>query len=160
MSATTTRPFYRIASIPGDGIGPEVISAGIGVLQKLAHAFGTFDLQFEHFDWSSSYYKKHGRYIPEGGLEQLRKYNAIFFGAVGDPGITSMDYCGHCSYLDCKTAKQSLQTSQITYPFGPSGSPSSNPYNTTPICGPLESCEVLHLLSPPFKPTPRTLTGS
>lgn len=88
-SARTTQPsqpLYRIASIPGDGIGPEVISAGITVLQKLAHTLGTFELQFDHFDWSSEYYKIHGRYIPEGGLEELKKYNAIFFGAVGDPG--------------------------------------------------------------------------
>ena len=92
MSASTTRPLYHIASIPGDGIGPEVISAGIRVLQKLAHALETFDLQFDHFDWSSSYYKKNGRYIPEDGLEQLKKYNAIFFGAVGDPGMLSLRY--------------------------------------------------------------------
>ena len=78
---------YKIASIPGDGIGPEVIGAGIKVLQKLASTLGSFSLQFDHFDWSSDYYKKHGHYIPEGGLEDLKKYNAIFFGSVGAPDV-------------------------------------------------------------------------
>lgn len=77
---------YKIASIPGDGIGPEVISAAITVLQKLASTLGTFSLQVDHLSWSSESYKKHGRYIPEGGLEELRKYDAILFGSVGDPG--------------------------------------------------------------------------
>ena len=80
-------PTYKIASIPGDGIGPEVISAAITVLQKLASTLGTFSLQCEHLPWSSDYYKTHGRYIPNGGLEQLRNYDAILFGSVGDPGM-------------------------------------------------------------------------
>lgn len=87
MSSNGTQTVYRIASIPGDGIGPEVISAGITVLEKLASVLGTFDLYFDHFAWSSDYYKKHGRYIPEGGLEDLKRYDAIFFGAVGAPGM-------------------------------------------------------------------------
>ena len=80
------KPNYLIASIPGDGIGPEVIGAGVKVLQKLAHALGTFNLEFHPFSWNSEDYKRSGQYIPEGGLEALKKYNAIFFGAVGDPG--------------------------------------------------------------------------
>ncbi|KAL6719752.1 hypothetical protein ACLMJK_001673 [Lecanora helva] len=87
MSSSTNRPVYRIACIPGDGIGPEVIGAGIKVLEKLAHTLDTFDLQFHHFDWSSSYYKQHGHYIPKGGLEDLKTHDAIFFGAVGDPDV-------------------------------------------------------------------------
>jgi tartrate dehydrogenase/decarboxylase/D-malate dehydrogenase len=75
---------YRIASIPGDGIGNEVIPAGIEVLQRLQDGFR---LEFEHFDWSSDRYKKEGAYIPEGGLEQLKKFDAIFFGAVGAPDV-------------------------------------------------------------------------
>ena len=75
---------YRIASIPGDGIGNEVIPAGIEVLQKLQDGFR---LEFEPFDWSSARYQKEGAYIPEGGLEQLRKFDAIFFGAVGAPDV-------------------------------------------------------------------------
>src|SRR5213075_1299408 len=75
---------YRIASIPGDGIGNEVIPAGIEVLHKLQDGFR---LEFEHFDWSSDRYKKEGAYIPEGGLERLKKFDAIFFGAVGAPDV-------------------------------------------------------------------------
>ena len=91
---SSTIPTYKIASIPGDGIGPEVISAAITVLQKLASTLGTFTLQFEHLPWSSEYYKAHGRYIPEGGLEDLRKSDAILFGSVGDPGaaLLSLHY--------------------------------------------------------------------
>jgi tartrate dehydrogenase/decarboxylase/D-malate dehydrogenase len=77
---------YRIASIPGDGIGMEVIPAGIEVLQALAASEG-FGLGFEHFDWSSERYKKTGAYIPEGGLEKLKGFDAIFFGAVGAPDV-------------------------------------------------------------------------
>ena len=64
---------YRIASIPGDGIGTEVIPAGIEVLQKAADGFR---LEFEHFDWSSKRYTDTGRYIPEGGLERLKPTEA------------------------------------------------------------------------------------
>ena len=78
---------YRIASIPGDGIGPEVICAGIEVLQKLVSSLGEFSLHFTYFDWSSESYMKHGCYIPEGGLDTLKKYDAIFFGSVGAPDV-------------------------------------------------------------------------
>lgn len=77
---------YKIASIPADGIGPEVINAGIRVLNKLAAVLGDFEFHFDHFGWSTDVYKKTGKYIPDGGLESLRKYDAILFGAVGDPG--------------------------------------------------------------------------
>ncbi len=73
---------YRIAAIPGDGIGNEVIPAGIEVLEALAAKAG-FALAFEHFDWSSKRYLETGAYIPEGGLERLKTFDAIFFGAVG-----------------------------------------------------------------------------
>ena len=77
---------YRIASIPGDGIGREVIAAGIEVLEALARQEG-FALAFEHFDWSSERYKREGAYIPDGGLERLKSFDAIFFGAVGAPDV-------------------------------------------------------------------------
>src|ERR1700712_2803936 len=80
------RQSYKIASIPADGIGPEVISAGIKVLEKLAKTLDTFDLEFTHFDWSSDYYKEHGKYLPDDALAQMKKFNAILFGAVGAPG--------------------------------------------------------------------------
>jgi len=78
--------FYRIASIPGDGIGNEVIPAGIEILDALAAKEG-FKLAFEHFDWSSARYLKTGAYIPEGGLTKLKTFDAIFFGAVGAPEV-------------------------------------------------------------------------
>jgi tartrate dehydrogenase/decarboxylase/D-malate dehydrogenase len=77
---------YRIAAIPGDGIGNEVIPAGIEVLGHLAKQ-GDFGLSFEHLDWSSKRYKETGQYIPEGGLEKLKGFDAIFFGAVGAPEV-------------------------------------------------------------------------
>ena len=75
---------YKIASIPADGIGPEVISAGITVLQTLAFTFNTFSFDFTHFDWSSDRYLSTGAYIPADGLIQLQSHDAILFGAVGD----------------------------------------------------------------------------
>ena len=77
---------YRIASIPGDGIGIEVIAAGIDVLTHLAQKEG-FKLEFEHFDWSSKRYLETGAYIPDGGLEKLKTFDAILFGAVGSPDV-------------------------------------------------------------------------
>lgn len=77
---------YSIASIPADGIGPEVISAGITALNALTDTLKTFKLEFKNYDWSSETYKKTGKYIPDGGLEELKKHDAIFFGAVGAPG--------------------------------------------------------------------------
>ncbi|HWI15748.1 MAG TPA: isocitrate/isopropylmalate family dehydrogenase, partial [Burkholderiales bacterium] len=78
---------YKIAAIPGDGIGVEVIAAGLKVLDVLGAREGGFKLEIEHFPWSSEYYKKHGYYIPEGGLQRLRTFDAIFFGAVGAPDV-------------------------------------------------------------------------
>ncbi|KAF9889857.1 hypothetical protein FE257_006947 [Aspergillus nanangensis] len=78
---------YKIAAIPADGIGPEVVSAGIEVLQALADKLQTFQLDFTHYDWSSETYKKTGKYIPDGGLEDLKKHDAILFGAVGAPDV-------------------------------------------------------------------------
>ena len=77
---------YRIASIPGDGIGNEVIPAGIEVLARLA-VLEKFEIAFEGFDWSSKRYQETGAYIPEGGLERLKRFDAIFFGAVGAPDV-------------------------------------------------------------------------
>jgi tartrate dehydrogenase/decarboxylase / D-malate dehydrogenase len=78
---------YKIAAIPGDGIGVEVIAAGLKVLEVLAARDRGFRLHVEHFPWSSDYFLKHGHYIPEGGLDRLRKFDAIFFGAVGAPSV-------------------------------------------------------------------------
>lgn len=77
---------YSIAAIPADGIGPEVIEAGITALNALTDTLKTFKLEFKNYDWSSETYKKTGKYIPDGGLDELKKHDAIFFGAVGAPG--------------------------------------------------------------------------
>src|SRR5690242_20371583 len=78
---------YRIAAIPADGIGKEVIAAGLEVLAALAARDGGFRLDVEHFPWGSDYYRQHGRMMAEDGLERLKGFDAIFFGAVGDPAI-------------------------------------------------------------------------
>ena len=84
LAPPPTTTSYRIASIPADGIGPEVISAGISVLQTLAKVYGHFSFDFTHFDWSSDTYLRDGYYVPPDGLAQLKTFNAILFGAVGD----------------------------------------------------------------------------
>ena len=78
---------YKIAAIPGDGIGKEVIAEGVKVLNTVARQSKRFKFSFRQFPWSSDYYLKHGYYIPAGGLDQLKKFDAIFFGAVGSPKV-------------------------------------------------------------------------
>jgi tartrate dehydrogenase/decarboxylase/D-malate dehydrogenase len=77
---------HRIAVIPGDGIGKEVVPEGQRVLEAAARRFG-FELAWTEFDWSCERYAKTGRMMPEDGLEQLRACDAIFLGAVGAPGV-------------------------------------------------------------------------
>jgi tartrate dehydrogenase/decarboxylase / D-malate dehydrogenase len=78
---------YRIAAIPGDGIGKEVIAAGIEVLDALAAREGRFAFHYDHFDWGSDYYKRHGVMMPAKGRDLIRDHDAIFFGAVGAPDV-------------------------------------------------------------------------
>ena len=78
---------YRIAAMGGDGIGPEVVDAGVKALKVCAERDGGFKLDFQDFDWGSDYYKKHGVMMPEDGADQLRGFDAILFGAVGAPDI-------------------------------------------------------------------------
>jgi tartrate dehydrogenase/decarboxylase / D-malate dehydrogenase len=78
---------YAIAAIPGDGIGPEVIAAGVEVMNALAKRVGTFTFKFDHFDWGGEYYKKHGRMMPENGRDLIRNHDAILFGSAGHPEI-------------------------------------------------------------------------
>ena len=77
---------YRIAAIPADGIGPEVISAGLEALEALASRAG-FALDVDHYDWGSDYYRRTGRMMPADGLAQLQAADAIYFGAVGAPDL-------------------------------------------------------------------------
>jgi tartrate dehydrogenase/decarboxylase / D-malate dehydrogenase len=78
---------YRIATIPGDGIGKEVIPAGQQVLQTLADRLGSFRLEFTNFGWGGDWYRAHGQMMPADGLEALRGQDAILFGSAGDPQI-------------------------------------------------------------------------
>lgn len=78
---------YSIAAIPADGIGPEVISAGVEVLHALERQNPQLKFDIETFDWGSDYYKKHGVMMPEDGLKTLKKFDAIYFGAVGAPDV-------------------------------------------------------------------------
>src|SRR3954467_2279613 len=78
---------YRIAALGGDGIGPEVVEAGVQALKVCAERDGQFTLDFQDFDWGSDYYKKHGVMMPADGADQLRKFDAILFGSVGAPDI-------------------------------------------------------------------------
>ncbi len=78
---------YKIAAIPADGIGTEVINAGIQALEALARRDGGFEMSFTHFDWGSERYKREGALMPEDGTEMLKAFDAIFFGAVGAPDV-------------------------------------------------------------------------
>jgi len=78
---------YKIAAIPGDGIGGEVVSAGVEVLNAIAKRDGKFSFAVDHFDWGGDYYKKHGRMMPADGRDLIRKHDAILFGSAGHPDI-------------------------------------------------------------------------
>ena len=77
---------HRIAVIPGDGIGKEVVPEGLRVLDAAARKFG-LDFTFDHYDWSCETYKKTGRMMPEDGIARLKDSDSIFLGAVGFPGV-------------------------------------------------------------------------
>ncbi len=78
---------YAIAAIPADGIGPEVISAGLQALSVLERRMGTFRLRVQEFPWGSDFYRKTGAMMPADGLETLKTFDAIYFGAVGAPDV-------------------------------------------------------------------------
>ena len=77
---------HRIAVIPGDGIGKEVVPEGIKVLEAAGRRFG-IDFSWTEFDWSCETYARTGRMMPEDGIEQLAEFDAIYLGAVGFPGV-------------------------------------------------------------------------
>jgi tartrate dehydrogenase/decarboxylase / D-malate dehydrogenase len=78
---------YRIALVPGDGIGKEVIPAGRQVLEALAQSESDFAFEFENFEWGGDYYRRHGAMMPVDGLDALNNKDAILFGSAGDPDI-------------------------------------------------------------------------
>jgi tartrate dehydrogenase/decarboxylase/D-malate dehydrogenase len=82
----TNNRIYKIATIPGDGIGKEVVPEGMRAIEAAARRFG-FSVSWQPFDWSCETFLKTGRMMPEDGLERLRPYDAVFLGAVGYPGV-------------------------------------------------------------------------
>ena len=78
---------YKIAVIPGDGIGPEVINSGVEVLKALSKTEPNLNIEFTTFDWGGDYFRKNGEMMPESGVEQLKEYDTIYFGSAGDPDI-------------------------------------------------------------------------
>lgn len=85
--SSSSKRVFNIASIPGDGIGTEITAAAIKVLNQLATTFGTFEFDFHELDWSSKNYLARGWYMPDDGLQNLKSYDAIYFGAVGWPDV-------------------------------------------------------------------------
>lgn len=78
---------HKVAVIPGDGVGPEVIREGIRVLEKVSELEGNFEFEFEEFPWGCDYYLEKGEMMPADGIETLSKFDAILLGAVGAPGV-------------------------------------------------------------------------
>ncbi|HEX6464012.1 MAG TPA: isocitrate/isopropylmalate family dehydrogenase, partial [Vicinamibacterales bacterium] len=76
----------RIAVIAGDGIGREVIPAGIGVVKKAAAQCG-MQVEFVEFPWGCEFYRKHGRMMEADGFDRLQEFDAIYLGAIGDPSV-------------------------------------------------------------------------
>lgn len=84
----TENKTFKIAVIPGDGIGEEVIEAGLEVLNHIEkESNGKYTFTYDFFPWGCEYYLKHGKMMDEDGVEKLRNYDAIYFGAVGDPRV-------------------------------------------------------------------------
>ena len=77
---------YKIAVVPGDGIGKEVMPEGLRALEAVGAKFGV-DYEFTEFGWNCDDYDKTGRIMPEDGVDQLRRFDAVFLGAVGMPGV-------------------------------------------------------------------------
>lgn len=78
---------FKIAVIPGDGIGPEVIAEGVKILELLAKRDGSLSFEFVYFPWSCEYYLREGKMMPDNGIEQLAQFDAIYLGAVGFPNV-------------------------------------------------------------------------
>ncbi|NER17804.1 tartrate dehydrogenase [Spongiivirga citrea] len=77
---------YKIAVVNGDGIGNEIVPAGISVLETVAKKYD-FEIETQEFSWGAGYYLQHGEFMPENGLETLQSFDAIYFGAVGLPEV-------------------------------------------------------------------------
>lgn len=78
---------YKVAVIPGDGIGTEVLTEGMKVLTAVSKLDGGFSVEYTEFPWGCQYYLQHGKMMDDDGLEKLKKFDAIYLGAVGFPGV-------------------------------------------------------------------------
>jgi len=78
---------YKIAVIPGDGIGPEVTREALKVVEAVSKVDKGFKFETVHYDWGGERYKRTGETVPEGGLDELRKFDAIYLGAIGHPEV-------------------------------------------------------------------------
>ena len=96
---------YRIAVIPGDGIGPEILPAGAKVLSAAAEEFG-FQLQYEEFPYGAGYYKQTGEFMPADGLDILSQFDAIYFGAVGRSDVDDTLPAKMCTFKIRKSFDQ------------------------------------------------------
>ncbi len=85
-SNKNTKFKHNIAIIPGDGIGPEVISASLKVIKKALKIENVY-IKEKQYPWGSNYFKKYNQMMPKNGLDKLKQHDAIFFGAVGDKNI-------------------------------------------------------------------------
>lgn len=83
---------YRIATIPGDGIGIEVVEAALQVLQAAAKS-GGYSIESSHLPWGTARYKSTGSYLPPDFIATLKQHDAILFGAVGMPGERLLQSC-------------------------------------------------------------------
>src|SRR5699024_9245690 len=79
---------YKLEVIAGDGVGIEVINEGVRVLDYLAeHSNNQFSFEYDYFPWGCEYYLENGKMMAEDGLEKIKNHDAIYFGAVGYPGV-------------------------------------------------------------------------
>ena len=88
---------YRIAAIPGDGIGKEVVPAGQKVLEALANIDESFGFEFENFDWGGDYSRQHGVMMPDDGLDALRDKDATCSDLPATPISPITSRCGACA---------------------------------------------------------------
>jgi tartrate dehydrogenase/decarboxylase/D-malate dehydrogenase len=93
---------YKIAVIPGDGVGKELAPEGVRVLDAAASVCGSFRLGYEYFPWGCEYWLEHKRMMPENGLALLKPFDAIYFGAVGYPALVPDDVSLHGLLLEIR----------------------------------------------------------
>ena len=115
---------YNIAAIPADGIGPEVIAAGLQALAALEKRVGGFRLHVEEFPWGSEFYRRTGMMMPADGLATLRKFDAIYFGAVGAPDVPDHVTLWACA---CRSARASTNMPMCARPRSCLASPRRSP---------------------------------